>query len=182
MDPSSSFEEEVQEHLEDEILKVVTGSYRKEEHRAEESRELPYKTEPEKTMMSALLEKTERERQVSIMLNVRPKPQNAERQQTFSVNVRPMRPRRAAAFDLGTPVQVSEVWHSSRRLQFYEGTSSGLDNELTETPETCANENQPLKESSMSSLEGSLEEIILDGKKINYQLAIFQTLDQRLIQ
>ena len=127
--------------------------------------------------MVSVLEKAERERQERLMLNIRPKPQNADpwRQERISLKVRPMRPRRAA-FDLGTPVPETEHWNSGisarqreerrlyeRRLQFDEGMTSGLKNNLAETQEACANEDHPLKQSSsISSLEDSLEEIILD--------------------
>lgn len=180
MDPCSSFEEEVQEDLENEFLQIVTDCYHDKKDSVAESLETPYKAEPEKTKF--LLEKADRERQELIQLNLRPKPQNSGRQERSTLKAKPVQPRRAA-FDLGTPVQPSEHYRSSissrqmeerrlfeRRLRFDEGMSS-LDNEHTETQEgeldSCGNENQPLNPSSICSSEGSLEEIVLDGKKIN---------------
>ena len=167
MDPCSSFAEETQEDIEQDVLDIVKGCYQKAEDSVEKPSEAPYKSKYDQESMMSVLEQAERERQERIMLNMRPKPQNTERQERLSVNARPMRPRRTAAFDLGIPVQESEFHWPSRRLQFDEGTTSGHNNDLTEPQEDCANEDQPLSETSVSSLDYSMEEIVLDGKEIN---------------
>ena len=181
MDRRSSFEEEVQDDLEQQMLNIVKGRFRKEEVKSDD---VPYKDKGDQESMMPVLEKAERERVERIMLNIRPKPQNADpwRQERLSLKVRPMRPRRAA-FDLGIPVQETEHWSSGisarqreerrlyeRRLQCDEGMTSGLNNNLAETQEVCANKDHPLKQSSSMSSEGSLEEIVLDGKEISYSL------------